>query len=214
MHSEFPAAYSSFALELSSPATVLLFYVAAAFGIFLGRTYFLEVFSVHFRLAQTFASLCLFFAALFGFSFTFNYGNSCGKKNICINIECALCCVHEVAGVTDLWCFFANFAVSLHLFLPIFFALLSLSWARVQSVKNWIAKSQMVKLSHQTDTHTHTPAWPSSRNQNAFMPAGNWQMERESERERERVGHSFPMKLILRPHTRDCWLSALLQLSG
>lgn len=60
MHFEFPAAYSSFALELSSPATVLLFYVAAAFGIFLGRTYFLEVFSVHFRLAQTFASLCLF----------------------------------------------------------------------------------------------------------------------------------------------------------
>lgn len=42
-------------LSLHSPATVLLFYVAA-FGIFLGRTYFLEVFSVHFRLAQTFAS--------------------------------------------------------------------------------------------------------------------------------------------------------------
>lgn len=57
----------------------------------------------------------------------------------------------------------------------------------------------MVKLSHQPDTHAHTPARPSSRNQNAFMPAGNWQMEGEP----ERVGHSFPMKLILRPHTHE-----------
>lgn len=65
----FPVAYLHFALKLSSPATVLLFYVAVAFGIFLGRTYFLEVFSVHFRLAQTFASLCLFFCCFVWFLF-------------------------------------------------------------------------------------------------------------------------------------------------
>lgn len=65
----FPVAYLHFALKLSSSATVLLFYVAAAFGIFLGRTYFLEVFSVHFRLARLlhhfafFMLLCLVFVS-------------------------------------------------------------------------------------------------------------------------------------------------------
>lgn len=157
-----------------------------AFVIFLGSLIFSWRISFAVLAGPDFSLISYFIL----FYFRFNYGNFCGKAEICINIECA----HSWSCI--LVSCLTNCRVSV-LFLVLFYALSQPSnRERVKCQKTWIAKSQNGHRHTHWDTPMHVCTQSHSHQTETKMLLCLLAIG-----EAVCAAHSIPMRLILWQHT-------------